>query len=632
MIENRFLRILLIEDSDDDAQLLLRELRRIGYEVECQRVETAGEMRSALEHKEWDILICDYSLPHLNAPQALEILKSTGLDLPFIIISGTIGEESAISALKAGAHDFILKGKYARLGPAIERELREAGIRKDRSRAEQQLREKEKLLSEAQRIGHIGSWRYDIELGTLQFSDEMYRLLDVSADQFKHTVDAFLNLVYSEDRPAAEEWIEQINSGRMVRELDFRVLHSNGELHYIQCRGALRMEGSDKQKRFYGTAQDITERKQAEIQIRQQLARLTALRIIDQAITSSFDMGFTLDIVLSQVITQLQVDAADILLLDPTGQMLEYRAIRGFHSPGIQMTRVNLTDSLAGRVVTQRRSIHVGNVGERNYDTSQVLLPAGEDFVSYYGLPLITKGKVNGVLEIFHRTPLFPYPEWTNFLETLAGQAAIAIDNASLFENLQRTNYELEKAYDATIEGWSHALDLRDRETEGHTLRVTEMALTLARLMNMEEEKLIHMRRGGLLHDIGKLGVPDGILLKPGTLTEEEWIIMRKHPSFAHEWLAPIAYLRKAIEIPYCHHEKWDGSGYPRGLWGQAIPLTSRIFAVADVWDALTSDRPYRKAWSYEKALAYIRENSGSHFDPDVVKFFISYMGQHGSM
>ena len=632
MIENSFLRILLIEDSDDDAQLLLRELRRIGYEVECQRVETAGEMRSALEHKEWDILICDYSLPHLNAPQALEILKSTGLDLPFIIISGTIGEESAISALKAGAHDFILKGKYARLGPAIERELREAGIRKDRSRAEQQLREKEKLLSEAQRIGHIGSWSYDIELGTLQFSDEMYRLLDVSADQFKHSVDSFLNLVYSEDRPAAEEWIDQIKSGRMVRELDFRILHSNGELHYIQCRGALRMEDSDKQKRFYGTAQDITERKQAEIQIRQQLARLTALRIIDQAITSSFDMGFTLDIVLSQVITQLQVDAADILLLDPTGQMLEYRAIRGFHAPGIQMTRVNLTESLAGRVVTQRRSIHVGNVGERNYNTSPVLLPAGEDFVGYYGLPLITKGKVNGVLELFHRTPLFPYPEWTNFLETLAGQAAIAIDNASLFENLQRTNYELEKAYDATIEGWSHALDLRDRETEGHTLRVTEMALTLARLMNMEEENLIHMRRGGLLHDIGKLGVPDGILLKPGPLTEEEWIIMRKHPPFAYEWLAPIAYLRKAIEIPYCHHEKWDGSGYPRGLRGQAIPLTSRIFAVADVWDALTSDRPYRKAWSYEKALAYIRENSGSHFDPDVVKFFIRYMGQHSSM
>ncbi|MDQ2692713.1 MAG: GAF domain-containing protein, partial [Chloroflexota bacterium] len=521
MIENRLLRILLIEDSDDDAQLLLRELRRIGYEVECLRVETAGEMQSALEHKEWDLLICDYTLPQLSAPQALEILKSTGLDLPIIIISGTIGEESAISALKAGAHDFILKGNYARLGPAIERELREAGNRKDRSRAEQQLREKEKLLSEAQRIGHIGSWSYDIRLGTLQFSDEMYRLLDVSPVRFEHTIDAFLNLIYSEDRPATQEWINLIRSGRMVRELDFRILHSNGELHYIQCSGAVGREGTNNPERFFGTAQDITERKQAEIQIRQQLARLTALRIIDQAITSSFDMGFTLDIVLSQVITQLQVDAAGILLLDPTGQVLEYRAKRGFRSPGIQRIRVNLTDSLAGRVVTQRRPIHVDNLSNKNYDESAIILPAGEDFIGYYGLPLITKGKVNGVLELFHRTPLLPYPEWLNFLETLAGQAAIAIDNASLFENLQRTNFELEQAYDATIEGWSHALDLRDRETEGHTLRVTEMALTLARLMDMEEDKLMHMRRGGLLHDIGKLGVPDGILLKPGPLTEE---------------------------------------------------------------------------------------------------------------
>ncbi|HSK65904.1 MAG TPA: HD domain-containing phosphohydrolase, partial [Anaerolineales bacterium] len=496
----------------------------------------------------------------------------------------------------------------------------------------QQLREKEKLLSEAQRIGHIGSWSYDVEQGTLQFSDEMYRLLDVSPDEFKHTIDALLNLVYSEDRSVAEEWIDQIRSRRMVRELDFRILHSNGELHFLQCRGAVGREGANNPERFFGTAQDITERKQAEIQIRQQLARLTALRIIDQAITSSFDMGFTLDIVLSQVITQLQVDAAGILLLDPTGQVLEYRATRGFRSPGFQRLRVNLTDSLAGRVVTQRRSIHVENLRGRIYDASPVVLPAGEDFVGYYGLPLITKGKVNGVLELFHRTPLLPYPEWTNFLETLAGQAAIAIDNASLFENLQKTNYELEQAYDATIEGWSQALDLRDRETEGHTLRVTEMALTLARLMDMEEDKLIHMRRGGLLHDIGKLGVPDGILLKPGPLTDEEWNVMRKHPQFAYEWLAPIAFLRKAIEIPYCHHEKWDGSGYPRGLRGQSIPLASRIFAVADVWDALTSNRPYRKAWSYEKALAYIRENSGSHFDPDVVKFFIGYMGQHSSM
>jgi HD-GYP domain-containing protein (c-di-GMP phosphodiesterase class II) len=149
------------------------------------------------------------------------------------------------------------------------------------------------------------------------------------------------------------------------------------------------------------------------------------------------------------------------------------------------------------------------------------------------------------------------------------------------------------------------------------------MALKLARMLGVEEEKLIHMRRGGLLHDIGKLGVPDNILLKPTALNDEEWKIMRMHPKFAYDWLAPISYLREAIEIPYCHHEKWDGSGYPRRLSGETIPLTSRIFAIADVWDALTSDRPYRKAWSGEKAIHYLRDNSGVHFDPRVLEVFL---------
>jgi len=192
-----------------------------------------------------------------------------------------------------------------------------------------------------------------------------------------------------------------------------------------------------------------------------------------------------------------------------------------------------------------------------------------------------------------------------------------------LFEGLQRTNLELILAYDATIEGWSHAMDLRDKETEGHTLRVTDLAERLARLLGLPDEDIIHIHRGGLLHDIGKMGVPDQILLKPGPLTDEEWILMRRHPQFAFEMLSPIQYLRPAIDIPYCHHEKWDGTGYPRGLSGEQIPLPARLFAVVDVWDALTSDRPYRPAWTHEKALEHIREQSGKHFDPAVVSAFL---------
>jgi putative nucleotidyltransferase with HDIG domain len=235
----------------------------------------------------------------------------------------------------------------------------------------------------------------------------------------------------------------------------------------------------------------------------------------------------------------------------------------------------------------------------------------GENFASYHGAPLVVKGKVIGVLEVFSRSFAERDRDWLDFFSTLAGQAAILIDSAKLFKDLQASNMELSIAYDATIEGWSRALDLRDKETEGHTRRVTELTMVLARQFGFPEDELVHIRRGALLHDIGKL--------------ESESEIMKKHPVYAYELLSPIRYLKSAaIDIPYCHHEKWDGTGYPRGLKGEQIPFTARMFAVVDVWDALTSDRPYRKAWSESETLAYIREQAGKYFDPQVVDAFLS--------
>lgn len=195
--------------------------------------------------------------------------------------------------------------------------------------------------------------------------------------------------------------------------------------------------------------------------------------------------------------------------------------------------------------------------------------------------------------------------------------------------SLRQRERDLLQAYDTTIEGWSHALDLRDKETEGHTLCVTEMTIKLARAAGINGEELVHVRRGALLHDIGKMGVPDNILLKPDKLTDEEWVAMRKHPIFAFELLSPIAYLRPALDIPYCHHEKWDGSGYPRGQKGEQIPLAARLFAIVDVWDALRSDRPYRQGWSKEKVIEHIKSLSGTHFDPKAVELFLNMMNEH---
>lgn len=188
---------------------------------------------------------------------------------------------------------------------------------------------------------------------------------------------------------------------------------------------------------------------------------------------------------------------------------------------------------------------------------------------------------------------------------------------------MQQANRELVEAYDETIDGWSRALDLRDHETEGHTQRVTQMTLRLAEILGLSGDALLHIRRGAMLHDIGKMGVPDRILLKPDRLTEEETLIMHQHPTFSFNMLYPIVYLRPALDIPYCHHEKWDGSGYPRGLKREEIPLAARIFAVVDVWDALRSDRPYRPAWPREQVIEYIRSLSGIHFDPAIVPVFL---------
>jgi putative nucleotidyltransferase with HDIG domain len=375
---------------------------------------------------------------------------------------------------------------------------------------------------------------------------------------------------------------------------------------------------------LYG--RDITERKQAEERIQRQLEHLTALSAIDRVIASIFDLKLCLSEILTHVTMELGVDAADILILNSNLHMLEYSVERGFRSKAVRKTQVRLGESYAGRVALERHLVQIPNLRNEPDNLSLKTFVTDEDFVCYFGVPLIFKGQINGVLEVFHRATLVPDEEWFDFLNTLAGQTAIAIENSTLFERLQRSSSELSMAYDATIEGWSHALDLRDKETEGHTQRVTEMTVKLARLFGLSEAELAQVRWGALLHDIGKMGVPDGILLKPGPLTDEEWVVMKKHPTFAYEMLSPIRYLRLALDIPYCHHEKWDGSGYPRGLKGEQIPLVARTFAVVDVWDALTSDRPYRQAWSEEKARQHIQAEAGTHFDPQVVKeFFLEH-------
>jgi PAS domain S-box-containing protein len=363
-----------------------------------------------------------------------------------------------------------------------------------------------------------------------------------------------------------------------------------------------------------------------ETQLR--LQRLNSLSTISSAISSSMDLRLTLKVLVDQIIIQGQADAADVLLLNPHTLILDFAAGHGFRYRAVERTRMRLGEPQAGIAALERRPVEIHNLAVVEHPQREALLQDG--FTAYYAVPLIAKGQVKGVLETFHRRTPVQDPDWRKFLEELGRQAAIAIDNAEQHEKIQRSNEELTLAYDATIEGWSYALDLRDKETEGHSQRVAEWTVRLARAMNVGPQELVHIRRGALLHDIGKVGLPDKILRKTGPLDEDEWVVMRDHPVHAHGLISSIAFLRPALDIPYCHHEKWDGSGYPRGIKGEEIPVAARIFAVIDVWDALTSKRSYRDAWSQEEALMYIAEQSGKHFDPRVVVEFFKLLESGG--
>ncbi|MHC1740603.1 MAG: HD domain-containing phosphohydrolase [Anaerolineaceae bacterium] len=355
------------------------------------------------------------------------------------------------------------------------------------------------------------------------------------------------------------------------------------------------------------------------------ISELSAMNVIDSAVTAHLEAKETYDILIGQVITQLKVDVAVLLLFDPETQEIYFGAEQGYLNKEIKNLHLKLGESLAGMVAAKKQLIHIEDLSERE---KEFLVPISstEKFEEYFGVPLLANDNLIGVLEVINRSPISADEDWLHFLNLLAGQAAVVLDALQLNKKIKQANIDLTLAYDATIEGWSQAMDLRDKETEGHTKRVTQLTLEISRVLGIAEDKLIQIRRGTLLHDIGKIGIPDQILLKPGPLTDEEWVIMKKHPVYAYEMLSPIEYLLPAINIPYCHHEKWDGSGYPRGLKGDQIPEEARIFALVDVFDALTSDRPYRAAWSKVKALEYMQSQIGIHFDPKIATTFLDWI------
>ena len=496
----------------------------------------------------------------------------------------------------------------------------------ERKQMDNALQRSMETLEDAEQIAGWGSWELDINGEQGFWSKQMFRMFGLEPADHSPSFEIYLERIHPADRPCVVEAHEQMAKGKEPTVNEYRSNPEYGPVRVFSPTWRCVRDSAGKPGKFMGTLLDITERKQVQKRVETQLQRMKSLHVIDISIANILEIQLMMTILVEAAVRQLDVDAADVMLFRPVSNMLEYAAGKGFRTDGMKKGSVRLGEGFAGRVALEQQKTYIPDLAEVGEKIACASLYAGEGFVVYSGVPLLAKGQLKGVLEVYHRTPLNPDDEWFNFLETIAGLAAIAIDNAQLFEGMQRSNINLALAYDATIEGWSRALDLRDRETEGHTQRVTDLAVQLAKAMGMSEDDIVHVRRGALLHDMGKLGVPDGILFKPDKLTDEEFVVMQQHSQYVFDMFSDIAYLKPALDIPYCHHERWDGTGYPRGLKGKQIPIAARLFAVVDVWDALLSSRPYHESWSKEKAQDYMRSQSGTHFDPQVVELFLSMM------
>ncbi len=351
-------------------------------------------------------------------------------------------------------------------------------------------------------------------------------------------------------------------------------------------------------------------------------SQLGALMGVGRAINSSVGLKRVLEEVMDALIELMRAERGFLMLRESNGE-LTVRIARGIAQISLEEESLKVSRTIVRKVAETGEPILTTNAQDDPRFEGQLSVAAFQ-LRSILCAPLKIKNELIGVIYVDNRARAGIFQD--NDLQLIRGfadQAAVAIDNARLFDDLQAKNRELEDAYQATLEGWVSALDMRDKETEGHTQRVTVLTQRLARLMGVSEDELVHITRGALLHDIGKMAIPDGILLKPGKLNEEERALIEKHPVYAYDMLKRIDFLLPAIDIPYCHHEKWDGTGYPRGLKGEEIPFAARIFPVIDVYDALVSDRPYRKGMPVDIVRGIIQRDSGKHFDPQVVEVFL---------
>ena len=631
-VKNRFTRpikVLYAEHNAVDIELTLRHINTHAPHIQMDVVKDAKLaleiLSTATPESRYDVLLLDFHLPGEDILGLVkQIVEDLQFEYPIVLITGQGNEEMAVNVLKLGVVDYLVKtdGYLYRLPAVLENAHNLLSL----------FREKEALAQSEERFRLLAENARDV-IFRLTFKPKIrFDYISPAATQITgfspEEIDNDPAIIFNasnENFDSSRAFLHKITL-TTAPEIVFPFITKDGRRIIMELRGRVSLNKDNLPVKLEGIVRDITERIDIETKLQNRMHWLNALHTIDTAINSSFDLKLTYQVLLEQVIALTKMGAASIILLDPDLSSKQLIASSGFYSPDNNLRSIVHDDPLPVKAALERKLTSIKNEEIEASDLQSVEFFKKEGFQSYSAVPLIVKGNVKGVLELFARENNEIDFETTSFLETIAQQAAIALESAQNFDRLQKSNQELLQAYDDTLAGWINFLDLRDEETKGHTMRVLGSTLKICNVFGFNSEEQMHIRRGVLLHDIGKVGIPDSILNKPGPLTDDEWVIMKKHPEYAYQMLYPIEYLRPALDIPFCHHERWNGKGYPRGLKGKEIPLAARIFSIVDVYGALNSNRPYRKAWKKEDIVNYIRENSGIFFDPEIVERCLEFL------
>ena len=571
-MKDQSLRVLIVEDSEDDALLIIRELKKGGYNPVYKRVETATAMQKAFQEKQWDVILCDYKMPRFNAPSAIALLKESNIDIPLIVVTGKISEETAAECMRLGARDYIMNDNLSRLCPAIARELEDAEVRNKRRQAENDLRQNdEKYRSILETIQEI---YYEVDLtGNLTFfNDALCRTLGYSKEELTG-----VNYLQYEDKESLKNIFQTYNkvykTGKPINGFGRQIIRKDGTKRYVEVSISLQKDSSGKPIGFRGISRDVTERKQMEDIISQSEDKYRTI------LDGMDDVYFEVDI--KGNITF--VNPSSFKMSGYSEEELIGTSFKKINSPdGIEMVKQYFGEIfLTGKTGKPFLWKLVKKNGEHGYFELVASLTRDKQ-----GKPIGFRGIGRDVTE----------RKLAEFM-------------------LQQTLSSLRKAFGTTIQIMVSAVEMRDPYTSGHQVRSADIARAIATEMGLPKDRIDGIRLAGSIHDIGKLSVPAEILSKPTKLTDIEFSLVKEHSRVGYEMLKDVESSWPLAQIVYQHHERMNGSGYPRNMKGNAILIEARIMAVADVVESMASHRPYRPALGIDAALEEIEKNRGTLYD-----------------